>query len=144
MGIDLSKIAKVKRAANPANSISKSLTTFDLSSSLRSKRLKDIKKEEFYAEVFLLLQSGLDLKRSIEIFTNQQTSDTVKSLFAGIEEKLIKGSSFSDALSQFPDFSAYEYYSIKIGEESGQLLEVLSELGSYYQRKIKQIGRAHV
>ena len=138
MGIDLSKIAKVKRVANPANSNSKSLKTFDLSGSLRSKRLKDVKKEEFYAEVFLLLQSGLDLKRSIEIFTNQQTNDTVKSLFAGIEEKLIKGSSFSDALNQFPDFSAYEYYSIKIGEESGQLLEVLSELGSYYQRKIKQ------
>jgi len=102
------------------------------------KKLRDAKKEEFYSGVFLLLQSGLDLKQSIGIFTGQQTSEPVKTLFAGIGEKLIKGSSFSDALREFPDFSAYEYYSIQIGEESGQLQEVLSELANYYQRKIKQ------
>lgn len=138
MGIELSKIEKVKRPAKPVNNTPERTNTFDLNLSFGTKKLKDAKKEEFYSEVFLLLQSGLDLKRSIEIFTNQQTAENVKNIFCGIEEKLIKGSSFSDALRHFPDFSAYEYYSIKIGEESGQLLEVLSELGDFYQRKMKQ------
>ena len=138
MGIKLSKIEKVKRVPNAATPAKKSTNSFDLEMSFGSKKLKDAKKEEFYSEVFLLLQSGLDLKRSIEIFTGQQTVENVKKLFEGIEERLVKGSSFSDALRQSSDFSAYEYYSIKIGEESGQLLEVLSELGSYYQRKMKQ------
>jgi type IV pilus assembly protein PilC len=138
MGIELSKIEKVKRPAKPAIDTPERANTFDLNLSFGTKKLKDAKKEEFYSEVFLLLQSGLDLKRSIEIFTNQQSAENVKNIFSGIEEKLIKGSSFSEALRHFPDFSAYEYYSIKIGEESGQLLEVLSELGDFYQRKMKQ------
>lgn len=140
MGIDLSRIEKVKRPAKVHVDVAmqKSGVAFDFGKSFGAKKLKDAKKEEFYSEVFLLLQSGLDLKGSIEIFTNQQTTENVRNLFSGIEEKLIKGDSFSDALRQYPDFSPYEYYSIKIGEESGQLLEVLSELGDFYQRKMKQ------
>lgn len=138
MGIEMSKIVHVKQPLKSVDAPSKSNGFFDFNLSLGAKKLKDAKKEEFYSEVFLLLQSGLDLKRSIEIFTNQQTIGNVRTIFMGIEEKLIKGSSFSEALHHFPDFSAYEYYSIKIGEESGQLLEVLSELGSFYQRKMKQ------
>lgn len=138
MGIEMSKIGKLKRPEKPVEAALKSTNIFDLDYSFGAKKLKDAKKEEFYSEVFLLLQSGLDLKRSIEIFTNQQTAGNVRNLFSGIEEMLIKGSSFSEALQHFPDFSAYEYYSIKIGEESGQLLEVLSELGNFYQRKMKQ------
>jgi len=138
MGIEMSRIERVKRPAKAVDTASKSTNTFDINLSFGIRLLKDTKKEEFYSEVFLLLQSGLDLKRSIEIFTNQQTVANAKNIFSGIEEKLVKGNSFSEALQQYPDFSAYEYYSIKIGEESGQLLEVLSELGDFYQRKMKQ------
>jgi len=138
MGIEMSRIERVKRPAKSVDTVSKSANTFDINLSFGTQLLKDTKKEEFYSEVFLLLQSGLDLKRSIEIFTNQQTVANAKNIFSGIEEKLVKGNSFSEALQQYPDFSAYEYYSIKIGEESGQLLEVLSELGDFYQRKMKQ------
>jgi len=138
MGIKISKIEKAKQPAKSVDTASEHASIFDINLSFVTQKLKDAKKEEFYSEVFLLLQSGLDLKRSIEIFTSQQTIANVKNIFSGIEEKLVKGSSFSEALRHFPDFSPYEYYSIKIGEESGQLLEVLSELGDFYQRKIKQ------
>jgi type IV pilus assembly protein PilC len=138
MGIEMSRLVKVQQPAITDSVARKSANAFDFGKSFGAKKLKDAKKEEFYSEVFLLLQSGLDLKRSIEIFTDQQTNENVKNLFNEIENKLIKGSSFSEALRHFPDFSAYEYYSIKIGEESGQLLEVLSELGDFYQRKMKQ------
>lgn len=139
MGIELSKINHSK---SPSKSIEETVDSTKNNFTLKlfpgSKKLKDSKKEEFYSEIFLLLQSGLDLKRSIEIFTNQQTEEQVKTIFSGIEELLIKGSSFSEALHSFPDITAYEYYSIKIGEESGQLSEVLSELSEFYLRKIKQ------
>lgn len=117
-------------------SMDKSVLTRNLT--FQKKRITDSLKEEFYSEVFLLLQSGLDLKGSIEIFSNQQKNEDVRKIFREIEEKLIKGSSFPDTLKEFPDFSPYEYYSLKIGEESGQLSDVLMELGDYYQRKIKQ------
>jgi len=122
MGIKISKIEKAKQPAKSVDTASEHASIFDINLSFVTQKLKDAKKEEFYSEVFLLLQSGLDLKRSIEIFTSQQTIANVKNIFSGIEEKLVKGSSFSEALRHFPDFSPYEYYSIKIGEERGQLL----------------------
>jgi type IV pilus assembly protein PilC len=138
MGIDLSKI-KGKSIPSGENS-SGWLSTQSLKfyKSFISKKLNDGKKEEFYSELFLLLQSGLDLKRSLEIFSDQQSDKYVKSLFKQVEKNLVLGDSFSGALQKFSEFSPYEFYSIKIGEESGQLLNVLSELGSYYQRKLKQ------
>jgi len=103
----------------------------------KGRLLKDRKKEEFYAEIFLLLQAGLDLKSAIELFSSQESNVKLKAIFTDIENKLIKGSSFSEALEQTGQFSLYEYYSVKIGEESGKLPEVVKELSHYYERKIK-------
>jgi type IV pilus assembly protein PilC len=138
MGIELSKVRRKKNEVEKSSDYGIGLDIVSNFKSFRTNKLNDSKKEEFYSEITLLLQSGLDLKRSLEIFTNQQSRENMKELFFKIEEKLVKGSSFSDALKQLPEFSAYEYYSIKIGEESGQLADVLSELGSYFQRKLKQ------
>ena len=35
------------------------------------------------------------------------------------------------------EFTAYEYYSVQIGEETGKLNTVLRELSLYYKAKIK-------
>lgn len=62
MGIEMSRIEKVKNPVKSVGIAPKSANTFDFGKSFGAKKLKDAKKEEFYSEVFLLLQSGLDLK----------------------------------------------------------------------------------
>jgi len=59
-------------------------------------------------------------------------------LFSKIKSKVIAGASLSEAMEETKMFSAYEFYSLQIGEESGQLTEVLKELSFFFSKKIQQ------
>ena len=50
----------------------------------------------------------------------------------------MSGRSFSEAIKNEKAFSDYEYYSLKIGEETGTLAEVSSQLGQFFMRKNEQ------
>lgn len=103
-----------------------------------SSNLSDRKKENLYSELGILLSSGIDIKTSLEIYLKQQKKQKEKKLFGGIYERVIEGESLSDALKETGRFSNYEYYSLKVGEETGRQTEVLSEITRYFSQKIKQ------
>ena len=102
------------------------------------KTIPDKKKEEFYSELSVLISSGLDLKASLEIIIQEQKGRKIKALYKTISQKILHGASFSEAVSNQKEFGIYEYYSLKIGEESGRFLEVLDELTLYFRKKLKQ------
>jgi type IV pilus assembly protein PilC len=106
--------------------------------SLGGTKFKDKRKASFYSELGILLSSGIDIKTSLEIITEQQSAAKVQTLYKRISDKVIGGMSLSEAMTETGLFSNYELFSIKIGEESGRIAEVLSELTVYYDRKIKQ------
>lgn len=54
-----------------------------------------------------------------------------------IKAKIINGEKLANAIKSKKSFTAYEYHSINIGEESGRLVAILQELSPYFQRKIK-------
>jgi type IV pilus assembly protein PilC len=101
-------------------------------------QLNDKKKESFYSEMGILLSSGIDIRSALEIIAEEQKSDACKKLFQTIKTDIVKGSGLSDAIQTSGKFSAYEYYSLSIGEESGRLKDVLSDLATYFSKKIKQ------
>lgn len=100
--------------------------------------MKDKTKERFYSDLHILLSSGIDIKTALELITEDQKKKSDKALFEDVGKKVIAGKSLSDALHDTGKFSNYEYFSMKIGEESGRITEVLSELAAFYVRKIKQ------
>jgi type IV pilus assembly protein PilC len=53
-------------------------------------------------------------------------------------KRVLEGESLSDAMEKSGNFTPYEFYSIKIGEESGKMNDVLKDLGIYFTKKIKQ------
>ncbi len=114
--------------------------TFLLSKDIRlfGIHLSDKKKERFYSELNILLLSGVDIRTALEIIYEEQTSANDAELFQSLHDELINGLSLSECMLKTKQFSAYEYYSIRIGEESGQLSKVLKELGVFYDRKVKQ------
>ena len=101
-------------------------------------KLKDKKKESFYSELQVLLSSGIDMRTALDIVVDEQKSEIDKKLFEGIKSEVISGISLSKAIQNTGKFSQYEYYSIKIGEESGRIKEVLIELSIFFTKKIKQ------
>lgn len=102
-----------------------------------SKKLSDKKKEIFYRELGMLLRSGVDFKKALEILSNQSSNKFEKGLILQIKEKVVEGRSIYESMRESNQFSAYEYYSIQIGEETRKLEEVLGELQKYFNRKIQ-------
>lgn len=138
--LDLNKIAQSKK-----NIVSTSKTSEKGSFDFLNRDIKmfgsgfsDKKKERFYSELTILFAAGVDIRSALELIEEEQTKEKDKQLFAQIKELIISGSSLSKAIEQTGLFTTYEYYSIQIGEESGRLTEVLTELSGFFSKKIQQ------
>ncbi|WP_052503538.1 type II secretion system F family protein [Lacinutrix sp. Hel_I_90] len=130
MGIDLATYTK--------KGVSKTKKTSFLDRDVRFvSGFSDKKKERFYKELALLIQSGIDFKQALEIITEQYKSKTDRALITTIKQEVVQGKSLHEAMKQSKKFSAYEYFSVKIGEETRKLDKVLIELQKYFDRKIK-------
>lgn len=101
-------------------------------------KLSDKKKEEFYLELYVLCTAGVDIKSALELIAEEQAKKKDKALIEDIKNKVINGSTLSNAIKDTGYFTSYEYYSLQIGEESGKITMVLKELAGFYQKKIKQ------
>ncbi len=136
MEFDISKLKhKQVDSDRPESSLWKLLST-DIK--IGKKKLNDSRKRDLYAELHLLISSGLDLKHSIELLMEQEKAGTMKqNLLEKILTSLNAGMSLSDALENLQGFNKYETQSIRIGEESGLLPEILHEIAEYYERRLQ-------
>ncbi len=95
-------------------------------------------KEGFYSELGLLLSTGVDIKTAFEIIEEDMPNKKHKALLQQIKNDIISGMRIFEAVSKHDKiFSKYEAQSIKIGEETGKLADVLKELGAFYLSSIK-------
>ncbi|MCF8284525.1 MAG: type II secretion system F family protein [Sphingobacteriales bacterium] len=134
------KIDKIKRKKEEKDSTFlvslKILMSKDISIGRTS--LNDQFRESFYLELQVLLNAGVDIRTTLELIASEQKKKFQKELVEKLKELIIGGKSLSSAMQNCKEFSAYEYYSVQIGEESGKLNQVLKELSLFYKSKIKQ------
>lgn len=102
------------------------------------KQLSKRKKYKFYNDLNVLLSAGIDLRGAIELIYENFQKKPDKELIEKIRESLISGADFCDAVFKTGKFTLYEYYSLKIGEETGKLQTVLHDLSSYFKKRIEQ------
>ncbi|TRW27540.1 type II secretion system F family protein [Flavobacterium zepuense] len=102
-----------------------------------NKKFSDKKKEVFYRELGMLLKAGVDFKKALEILARQTKDKLEKEIIQEIKDKVVEGKTIYEAMMVSGHFSAYEYYSIQIGEETRKLEEVLLELQKFFSRKIQ-------
>lgn len=135
--IDISQYQKKKRPeVKPEGNDLFAFLNKDIS--FGSKQVPDKKKESLYVELSTLLLSGIDLRTALELILVDQEQAKDKVLFEGIRARILSGLALSEALKETERFSDYEFYSIRIGEETGRLGEVLTDLAKYYKSKIQQ------
>jgi type IV pilus assembly protein PilC len=96
------------------------------------------RKEGFYGELSILLKAGLQLREALELVASNQKKEKVKLFLEGMVQELDSGLSFSEVLQQRKEFTEYEYYSVEIGEESGNLGAILQELAIFFSQKNEQ------
>jgi type IV pilus assembly protein PilC len=137
MAIDLSKIKSFESTGEKKSSPG----IFDFMSrdiKLFGNAWNDKKKERFYGELHVLLTAGIDIRTALELLENEAEKKEEKELYGKILKAIINGSTLPEAIEQTGKFSPYEFYSLRIGEESGRMSDVLKDLGEYYSKKIKQ------
>ena len=96
-----------------------------------------LKEKMFFARnLQVMIASGLPLPRAIETLSSQTKSKKFQKALLNIKEDVIKGKSFSEALSIYPDiFSELFLSMVKVGEEAGTLDEVLKILAQQMERE---------
>lgn len=96
------------------------------------------KKQAFYQELAVLLKAGITFKEGLSLIIDSLKKNADKELIQSILNDVVNGKPFSEALLTSKLFSEYEYYSIKIGEETGTTAQVSAELGHFFERKNEQ------
>jgi len=129
------KLPKADQKALVKPNITKSILDYELP--FFSYRFNNRSREAFYIELSTLFSSGLDIKSSFELLISERKSKKEKELLQAVLGNLLQGSSLSESMSLTNQFSAYEYYSVKIGEESGKLATVLAQLAEFFIAKSK-------
>jgi type II secretory pathway component PulF len=98
----------------------------------------DKKKENFYAELSMLLKSGINLKKALELISETQRKEKDQLLIQAMADEIVTGSSLSTILEQRKSFTPYEYHAIKIGEQTGRLHDITNDLFEFFQQKNEQ------
>lgn len=90
----------------------------------------------FTRNLQVMVASGLSLPKSLQVLAAQTKSKKFQKTILNINEKVTKGENFSDSLKEYPDvFSELFQNMIKVGEETGNLTEVLKTLAQQMEKE---------
>lgn len=89
----------------------------------------------FTKNLQVMISAGVSLPKALSTLSLQTKNKRFKKALEEIREKVIKGESFSQAISYYPDIFPNLFVSmIKVGEETGNLEGVLENLSTYMER----------
>jgi len=95
-----------------------------------------VEKMMFTRNLKVMISAGISLPRALETLAVQAKSKKFREALLNIKEEIIKGKSFSEGLSKYPDIFPEIFTSmVKVGEEGGRVEEVLEILTRQMERE---------
>ncbi|OHA82456.1 MAG: hypothetical protein A3B07_02425 [Candidatus Yonathbacteria bacterium RIFCSPLOWO2_01_FULL_43_27] len=83
-----------------------------------------------------MLGNGISMVRGLEITSKVVDNDIYKSILTNAGVAIKSGSSLSAALSGYPEIPNVMIQMIKVGEETGELGNILEKLSAFYRREV--------
>lgn len=102
-----------------------------------SKRLPDKKKKAFYSQLYVLLHSGLSFSSSFSLLI-ESSKGSDRNIYEKILGRVVSGGCLWEAMEYVGGFDRIDCGVIRIGEESGKLMDALSFLSDYYDKRETQ------
>lgn len=102
---------------------------------MHQKKLSNQEIASFCSQTAMLFRAGITPEESINILLNDSNSNGGREILQGILDVCKQGDTFSKALQQSDVFPNYVLHMIAIGEESGNLDDVMQSLADYYERE---------
>lgn len=84
-----------------------------------------------------MIISGIPMLRALEITSAVVDNRLYKAILEDTLRKVKEGSALSEAMSQYKEIPNMMTQMIKVGEETGQLGNILKSLSNFYQREVK-------
>ncbi len=137
-GINIHRFGKAAKPVNPKRPGPSGLSEWLTKDRSLLPTFGDKQKEAFYHELGILLTAGITLKSALDMLIAQQQNKKNRAMLTEVQEAVVQGSSLSGAMQQHQPFSAYEYHSVQIGEETGKIALVLQDLAVYFRKRLKQ------
>jgi type IV pilus assembly protein PilC len=92
----------------------------------------------FTRQLATLVEAGLPLLRSLHVLQRQEKNPQLHAAIIGMAESVESGSTFAEALAQYPKvFSMFYVNMVKAGEASGALNTVLTRLAEFMEKSQK-------
>lgn len=109
---------------------------FTLSIPLVGNLYKRLYLSRFADTMHTMINSGIPIVRAIEISENVVGSRIYKRILTEVREDVRGGSSLSGALERHPEVSGIFTQMVRVGEESGQLANMLDTISQFYRREV--------
>lgn len=86
--------------------------------------------------MYTMLSSGIPMIKSIEISSTVVGNDVYKGILMDAADAIKTGNTMSSALVGYKEIPAIMIQMIKVGEETGQLANILQKLAKFYKREV--------
>lgn len=83
-----------------------------------------------------MLSSGISMVQAIEVTAEVVDNAVYKEIFEHTLLEVKSGRSFADTISEYPEVPGVLSQMAKVGEETGNLPEILSTLSKFYRREV--------
>lgn len=99
--------------------------------------IKEYNLVSFFRSLESLFASGISLVQAVEVAKKTTKNEVYKKTLDGLSPILLRGVSFSDAITPFPGlFSIQTRKILRVGEQTGKLGEILVRITKYFERSI--------
>jgi len=89
----------------------------------------------FTRHLAVMINAGFPFDKSLDVLAHQSENETFKEVINRIKDDVVRGEQFSDALKKHPKVFNNLYVNMtKIGEETGNLKDVLGELADQMKK----------
>ncbi len=102
------------------------------------KKLKLKERQQLYQQWSTLLGAGLGIIDCLEIIIGQTRLPHIRDMLLRLKAGLEGGNSLSDSFAAEKGwFDSFEQQSIRIGEQTGRLAQVLGQLAAFYEKQLR-------
>ena len=84
-----------------------------------------------------LMGSGIQLVDALELVTGMMKNEVVKAALKEAQEEVSRGIPLSKPLEQSGVFPPMVYHMIEIGEETGNMEDMLDKIAAYYDEEVE-------
>lgn len=86
-----------------------------------------------------LLNNGVSLDHSLDIVSRVAGNTVVEEATQQVRELIVQGQGLSESMARFPIFPPMVNKMVSVGEESGALAEMLTDISDYYEEEVNSV-----